>query len=185
MKLVSRMLLAGLLTVMAAAANAQLTFNVEFDNTFDGTLTPPIVGTGTFTLASDPGNGTFAFDAISPVLDFTINGVNFTNADIMSDTSLVLLVLSDYSATQRRLQFSDTGFGGGGPNGGSIDFANAGGLISFEPSYVGAGLNLYFDGVGSGSYLALSGTGDVPEPGTLALLAGMGVVGVGILRRRK
>ena len=186
MKLLARSLtLAALLGIATASANAQLTFNFEFDDTFDATVTPPIVGTGTLTLASDPGNGTFSYGTLNPTYSFTFGATTFTEANYVSNPALSTLVISNFSGGQRRLQFSDTGAGGGGPFGGSVDLTNGNDALSFEPSFVGEGLNLYFTNIIGGSYLALTpASTPVPEPGTLALLVGAGIGGM-MLRRRK
>jgi hypothetical protein len=170
------------LSLLFALRASAITFNFTFDNDPTTGLQPPIVGTGSFSFANDPGNGTFAFNslgAFSMAFSF-IDGEAFTGADIVSDLNQVLVILS-MSGTNRRLQFSDTGSGGGGPFGGSLDFTNSTGLLSFEPSYFGGNLDLYFSNAFFGSYLATTGNAAVPDAssaGTLMFLALVALVGL-------
>jgi len=157
-----------LLFVLKASAT---TFNFGFDNDPTTGIQAPIVGTGSFTFANDPGNGTFAFNslgAFSIAFSF-VDGETFTSADIASDLSQVLVILSPFG-TERRLQFSDTGAGGGGPFGGSLDFVSSSGTLSFEPSYLGGNLDLYFTDAFFGSYLATTGKVTVPDSGSTMML---------------
>lgn len=171
-------------------------FAVSFDFVFDGNSDPGIqtvIGTGSFTFANDPGTGTFAFNslgAFSMTYSFD-NGPTFTEGDIQSDLSQVLVVLSVNGGT-RRLQFSDTGTGSGGPFGGSLDLLTAGGGgLSFEPSYFGGGLDLYFETVPQsesgafGSYLATTSAGasSVPDAATTAGLMLPALLGFLALKR--
>ena len=62
-----RSLAMAVLAVAVPAMAAPVTFDFQFDNTFlDGSVTPPIVGTGWFTIETDPGDGTFALDQVGP-----------------------------------------------------------------------------------------------------------------------
>jgi hypothetical protein len=165
-----RIILAVFSLVFVLTASAT-TFNFGFDNNPATGIQAPIVGTGAFTFASDPGNGTFAFNslgAFSIAFSF-VDGETFTGADIASDLSQVLVILSG-SGMQRRLQFSDTGSGGGGPFGGSIDFVSSSGTLSFEPSYFGGNLDLYGTDAFFGSYLATTGNVTVPDAGSTMML---------------
>jgi hypothetical protein len=182
------------LSLLFALRASAITFTFSFDNDPATGIQAPIVGTGIFTFANDPGNGTFAFNslgAFSMAFSFS-DGSAFTGADIVSDLSQVLVVLSP-SGTDRRLQFSDTGAGGGGPFGGSLDLLNGTGGLSFEPSYFGGNLDLYFTISGEvggffGSYLATTGANGVPEGGStqmLMLLVILAIVGLHCLLRRR
>jgi hypothetical protein len=163
MKRISLLLAVSLAFALRASA---ISFNFQFDNDPTPGIQSPIVGTGTFTFANDPGIGTFAFNtlgAFSMAFNFT-NGASFTQANITSDLSQVFVVLSTFG-TGRRLQFSDDGDGSGGTFAGSLDLVNGAEGLSFEPSYVGAGLRLYFEtGLGFGDYLA------TPEGGSTAIM---------------
>jgi hypothetical protein len=177
LKLLARSLSLAALLGIASAANAQLTFNFEFDGTPDATITPPIVGTGTLTLAADPGNGTFAFNAISPTLSFLVNGESFSNADILTPTANVQVQIST-SGPDRIVNFA----GFGGPFGGSLDLINANARpLSFQPGFG----TLYFDQNSFGTYRGTAASTQVPEPGSVALLVGAGIGGLMIRRRRK
>jgi hypothetical protein len=187
MKRLPFLLLLNLLFAFPASA-------VSFDFVFDGNFDPGIqtvIGTGSFTFANDPGTGTFAFNslgAFSMTYSFD-NGPTFTQGDIQSDLSQVLVVLSVNGGT-RRLQFSDTGTGSGGPFGGSLDLLTAGGAgLSFEPSYFGGGLDLYFETVphsesgAFGSYLATTGSNGVPDAATTAGLMLPALLGLFAMKR--
>ncbi|MBL9206010.1 MAG: hypothetical protein JNN01_13040 [Opitutaceae bacterium] len=163
------------------------TFNFVFDSDFSSGIQAPLAGTGTFTFATDPGDGTHAFSslgAFSMNFSFTSGDV-FTEFDIKSDLALVRVVFSTVGSV-RRLQFSDTGSGSGGPFLGSIDFENSlGRFLTFEPSSTGGNLDLYFESqLGLGSYNATLAT-SVPDDGSTALLAAIGLVVVFAGTRRR
>ncbi len=123
-------------------ASQALTFNFEFDAAGDGLpLDPPIVGTGTFSFDGDPGDGTFALTSL-PNFDFffDFNGDTFSNANIATPVSEVLVVIST-SGSDRVVNFSNTNDFGSGPDEGSIDFENLDNLsetfLTFEPPGLG------------------------------------------------
>ena len=162
-------------------AKAQISFNFEFDATPNASVTTPIVGTGTFWLGADPGDGTFAYDnLVTPTSIFTFGNTTFTNDDIISNASQISVTISQYGE-QRRVQFTDTGGGGGGAYSGSIDFQNATDFLSFEPSFAELGLNTYNINGFFGNYLGLT----TPEPGSIACLIGLGVTGAGLAMKRR
>ncbi|MEA5536414.1 PEP-CTERM sorting domain-containing protein [Crocosphaera sp. XPORK-15E] len=151
-----------------------LTFNFEFDNTDDGTVTPPIVGTGTFSFNGDPGNGTFALTSLAPFnFSYNIGTATFTNADILTPVANVTAIIST-DGSDRFVNFGGTG---GGPFGGSIDFRNGTNFLTFQP---GGGSFYQASGGFFGTY---AGTipvtpASVPEPTTtlgLLVLGGLGV----------
>jgi len=192
MKTIKECLLIVAATIILGAASpafATTTFNFQFDNDPTPGLQSPLVGFGSFTFANDPGNGTFAFNSLGAFsMSFSLaNGQSFTQADILSDLSQVQVILSPFGSG-RRLQFSDTGLGSGGPFGGSLDFINAqNAALSFEPSYVGAGMRLYFADSGPetnqffGDYLATNGS--VPDAGSTIIMMVFGLTGVMGLHR--
>eukprot|EP00804_Cyclotella_cryptica_P015401 CCRYP_008020-RA/>CCRYP_008020-RA protein AED:0.09 eAED:0.09 QI:238/0.66/0.75/1/1/1/4/98/305 len=127
--IVSTAVLAGLASVVEA-----LSFAFEFDNTADSTVTPPIVGTGTFSFDSDPGPGTFALTSL-PNFNFLFNfgSQPLSNADISTPLANILVritgVGSDYSV--------NFGGSGGGLYGGSLDFVHSsnGDGLTFQPNF--------------------------------------------------
>ena len=176
-----------LFALISQGAKAQISFNFEFDATPDDSLTAPIIGTGTFWLGADPGDGTFAYDSlVTPTSTFTFGDTIFTNDNMESNASQISVTISQYGE-RRRVQFTDTGDGGGGPYSGSIDFQNATDYLSFEPSYAGQGLNLYFYNGPVGTYLGLtpSSVQATPEPGSIAFLTGLGATGAALALKRR
>jgi hypothetical protein len=178
-----------------------VSFNFQFDNGGqnepDGTVTPPIVGTGTFTIPNDPGNGTFTLASLTGFsMSYTFGTDMYSQADIQSDNTLTEVVIGDFGGGQRRAYFTDPGGpnGANGPFGGSLDLVNAeqDGL-SFEPANFG-GHNLYFESSASpngnnfmGNYLGLTpspGPATVPEPAGVTLLV-PGVSGLALRAWRK
>ena len=164
---------------LAAPAAAQTTFNFTFDNTADGLVSAPIVGTGSFTTSDTLGAGDFALTSLSDFsFSFAFDSQFFTEADMQTPIGNVVLRITNAGATN----FLNFGGTGGGPFGGSLDFINGtSGQLSFQPGF-GA---LYFHQSNFGTFEATSvATGAVPEPSSwLMLLAGFGLVGA-IARRR-
>lgn len=164
------------LTLLCTSLGFAGTFTFQFDNTFDGTLTPPIVGTGTFTFTTDPGNGTFGF-ADFGTTQFSLNfgGVTFSEADIATPLSNVQLRITEVSG----VRFLNFGGSGGGPFGGSLDFVNGSSSdLSFQPGFG----SLYFSDANFGTYEAVLDT--VPEPAT-SMFLGVGIAALAVLSHRR
>jgi hypothetical protein len=138
----------------------------QFDNTPDATVSPPIVGTGTFGFTGDPGDGTFALTSLtSPTFNFTVGGANFGDADIQTPLATIDIIISTVGLN-RNVTFDSLE---GGPFGGSLDFINGGGTgLSFEPN----GGQLYFSGASFGTF-----QGVVPVPFEFSPVMGFAVLG--------
>lgn len=165
----------------ATTAQAGLIFNFDFDNSPDGLITPPLVGTGTFSFDTDPGDGSHALTSLGPYnFSFTFGLSTFTESNLMTPVGEVLVVLST-AGPVRRVQFSNSNPGGpSGPSGGSIDFFDGSKYLSFEPPGIG-NLDLYLMDGYFGNYVGTS----VPEPSTYAItLAGLAWGGFSKWRRR-
>jgi hypothetical protein len=163
--------------VLTSAAHAQLHFNFTFEPASGSG------GSGVLDLSTDPGIGTFLYSAITPTYTFNVNGDTYTQADYVSDPNLSELVISDLGGGVRGLAFSNTGGSGGGPNHGSVDLHNGTTALSFAPG----GGTAYIEGTGGfAGYSAVSGAATAtPEPGSVAMFAGMGLTGAAFLRRKK
>jgi len=155
-----------------------LSFDFQFDNTPNATVTPPIVGDGTFSFDGDPGDGTFALTSLSNFnFAFNFGGNTFGNADIATPLANVLVQITNSGGT-RSLNFG--GFGGG-PFRGSLDFINGSTNLSFQPNFG----SLYFSNGNFGTYEAIASTTDPTPIPTPALLPGLVGMGVAALRKRK
>ena len=128
MKLLRSIMMATLCT-----AASGLTFDFEFDNTIDATVTAPLVGTGTFTFDGDVSDGTFPLNSLPNYdFDFEFDGARlFGTADIVTPIGNILVQISTVGSTR----FVTFGGSGGGPFGGSIDFSDASGTLSFQPNF--------------------------------------------------
>ncbi len=164
------------------ASRAGVTFNFVFDNNGPGPppATPPFVGSGTLTIADDPGQGTFTLTSLGEYhIAFSIGGDLYTEADIRTTLATVEVVIADNGLGSEGVQFSNVNSFGDGPLSGSVDFSNAAGQsLSFEPPIAGS-LNLYYEtGQGSfGNYTGATPAIAATEPSTLlaGLIAAIGV----------
>jgi len=177
---------------LAGTAHAATTFDFQFDNSggseADGTISTPLVGTGTFISPVDLGVGQYALSSLPGFsVQFNIGSDAFGTADIATPIGQVAVDITQFGQ-QLRVVFTENGSpADGGPHGGSLDLVNGGGdAVSFEPSSAG-GHNLYFATANAdvpglfGNYLGLSAA---PEPSSFALLSA-GLAGFGFLRRRR
>jgi hypothetical protein len=182
----------------ASPAGADATFTFEFDNQgLAGSLplVPPIVGTGTVTLATDPGPGIFALNSLGGFsMSFvfgtdTFSASNSSNSEISTPLFQVVVILTSVPGGEN-LQFSNTQSNGGGSQAGSLDFTNPSGqILTFEPPAFGRGLIHYAEGVSfqnEGVYLGTNAS--VPGPIAGAGLPGLILAGGALLalaRRRR
>lgn len=170
-------LMAALLAVTAATPTEAAVFNFTFDLSPNATVTAPFVGSGTFSFDGVATAGTYALTSLSNYgFDFTVNGNNFTNADLATPASNIAVAIT--------LMGSDllVNFGGsaGGPFGGSADFVGAGGaILSFQPNFG----SLYFSGSSFGTYQGIQTT-SIPEPMSASLMV-LGLAGIMAARRRR
>src|ERR1700761_9326444 len=134
------MSLRGLLATVAiatltsfGAANAT-TFSVLFDDSGigpDGTITPPLVGAGTFNTPDTLTAGGHDLNSLS-FYSFTFtfaNGATFTQADILTPLDGAAIGITDLFAGQR-LVFTEapgSADADGGPEHGALDLQNANG----------------------------------------------------------
>lgn len=155
-------------------------FSVLFDATFDRTLTPGFVGTGTLSFDESLGDGSYALNSLTNLaFNFTVIGQSFTIADLFTDINPVNLVIYNSG--------TDFYFDGGlndGPLGGTLGFIKGASVgADFEPNHGGfapAPFNLYgvFD---LGTSSIVFGTYGVvpsaaPEPSAVFLFAIGGLV---------
>ncbi|MBH8565375.1 PEP-CTERM sorting domain-containing protein [Nostoc sp. CENA67] len=155
-----------------------LTFDFQFDNTPDATVTSPFVGTGTFSFDGDPGNGTFALTSLANFnFSFNVNGNSFTNTALATPVANILARIG----TNGSDRFINFGGSGGGPFNGSVDFVNAS-YLSLQPGFG----SLYFSAAGFGTYQGIirPNVTPVPEPGSILGLLGLSL-GVLLAKNKK
>jgi len=81
--------------LFATGAEA-VTFDYEFDNTPDTTVILPIVGTGTFSVQGDPGNGTFPLTTLTNpefFFEFPSLGETFITSELLTPASNVSVII--------------------------------------------------------------------------------------------
>lgn len=159
-----------------------VTFDFQFDNTFDGTVTAPIVGAGTFSFDGDIADGTFALTSLAN-FDFSFNfvdGSSFTNTDIATPLANILVKVATIGSDR----FVNFGGSGGGPRLGSIDFSNAN-FLTFQPNFG----SLYGSTSGFGTYQGIEPADvtptPVPEPGSMLGLLGLSLGGLVAKNKKK
>lgn len=199
MKVETLVVALGLTVATSCTASAATTFSFQFDDSGggpDGTVSPPIIGTGTFVSPVDLSPGTYA---LSSLTGFSIGfafplETAFSTSDIATPIDEVAVTITRAGPGVERLIFTENGSPpccDNGPLGGSLDLVNSDGYdLSFEPTSFG-GNNLYvaLNPVGelySGNYLALSVTSSVPEPSSWAMIV-IGFIGIsycGLLRAK-
>ena len=150
----------GLLSFTAPANAASISnFNLNFDNTFDNTLSAPFVGTGTFSFDDIVPDDIYNLTSL-PNYNFNINfgATNFTNANITTTASTVLVIISG-SGTD--IRFANTSPFPDGGYSGAIDFVNGANFLSIEPPSFGQNPTTYAASVNSTNY---SGNYTGPAP---------------------
>ncbi len=175
-----RKLLGGLIVLCCIVTTAYAnSFVINFDTRYSGQGT---VFTGTFGFSQVLGDGTWSLvsDLGTYNINFAVGSSTFTNADITTPLSEILVVIYG-GGTQ--INFDNIGLWSG-PHAGSIDFGDSGPYLTTAPSYSGLPLNEYQAVDSSGDwYYGVYQT--VPEPTTLVLLAcGLGVIGLAARRKR-
>jgi hypothetical protein len=162
-------------SVFISAVNASAAvFNFTFDNTFDSTLTPPFVGSGTLGFDGAATVGSYSLASLSNLnMNFSFtNGSSFSLADSISDFSTSGISIFDLGSGNLGLVFT-----GSNPLA-SMRFIKNSDNLSFEPTISisnptgccgGNGVtNLYTNGSSVlGSYNAVSAAQQVPEPTTV------------------
>ena len=166
----------GLIVFSAGGFAGQV--DVQLDGAFDMNLTPPYVGSGSFTFSIDPGDGTHPLSSFG-VYDsnFTLGSATFTTGHMTTTPGTVLVILGT-NPWGRTLHFSNTAAFGDGDQIGAVDFTNGSDFLSFEPPGYGGILIQYIASSANGTY------GAVPEPATwFSLLGGLSLL-YAIRRRR-
>lgn len=164
-------------SVFINAVNASaVVFNFTFDNTFDATLTPPFVGSGTLSFDGAATVGTFSLNSLSNLnMNFSFtDGSSYGIADLNTNLSNAGISVFDPGSGNLAVVFTGNG---GLSQSGSVDFSNSFGVLTFEPTISisnptgccgGDGFtNLYQNGSLQGSYSTVNAAQQVPEPATI------------------
>jgi hypothetical protein len=176
-------------SVFTISTNASAaTFNFTFDRTFDSSLTPPFVGSGTLGFDGAATVGSYSLASLSNLnMNFSFtNGTSFSLADLTSNLSTSGISVFDLGSGNFGLVFTGTSALG------SVDFLKNSTSLNFEPtssisnpkgSFGGNGVtNVYVSDALLGSYNAVSASQSVPEPFTVI---GTLIGGTAALRMRK
>jgi hypothetical protein len=164
----------------SAHTASALTFEFTFDDDADSTVTPPLVGTGSFHFNGDPGDGSFVLGTLAtPVFSASFGGDTFDLADSEDPLDEVLAVIFTEGA-DRFLRFGNINGNSGGQTNGAFDLFNDNNqfqrVLTFEPGVLGGekfATTTYF-----GDYVAVA---VIPEPAAWLLL----VCGLSVLHCRR
>jgi hypothetical protein len=168
----------------SSKADAATIFNFSFDNTSGGGVTPPLVGSGVFSVDDNLGPGSYPLSTLTNVAfnaSFT-HGPSFTLADLEDPLADVLAVITAVGPNLF-MRFGNVNGNSGGTINGAADFVKPGPTsLSFQPGVSGGELYFVTGLSGTGSYEAIQ-IAAVPEPASLVLL-GTGLLYAGARRRR-
>lgn len=168
--------LGAIAALIGTATSAQaITFGFNFDAVSDGTITPPIVGTGTFSF-DDPGNGTFDFFSLTNrSLSFSFSGDTFDDGDIVTTAGTFVNITSTPGG--RSLVFTGSG---NGSFTGSLDFIDNTNVTETALSFGPTGFEgLYFTVDNQGNFSLLGDYEAVVIP--FGVSESLGLVGVATL----
>ncbi len=175
-------------SVFTNAVNASAAvFNFTFDNTFDYTVTPPFVGSGTLSFDGTATVGTYSLASLSNLnvnFSFT-DGSSYTIADLDSGSNLSSSGISIFDLGSGNLGLVTTGNVLRFKNS-SLNFEPTGGindpvaLFSFDSN--ASVVHTYVNNNVGGSYNAVIAAQSVPEPFTIV---GTLIGGTAALRMRK
>lgn len=158
-------------------------FTIDFDDFDDGFLSPPFVGSGSFSYEEPAADGVYFLENLTNFsFEFSfVSGETFTTDDMITPVEEVLIVVSNQGTQVNFANIFD-----GSPNtpsNGALDFENLNSdVLSFEPGdanpYVGS---LYFMNEFFGEYTDAS---FIPVPGGILLFSSGLLVLAGYSRRR-
>ncbi len=168
--------LGAIAALIGTATSAQaITFDFNFDAVPDETITPPIVGTGTFSF-DDPGNGPFDFFSLTNrSLSFSFSGDTFDDGDIVTTAGTFVNITSTPGG--RSLVFTGSG---NGSFTGSLDFIDNTNVTETALSFGPTGFEgLYFTVDNQGNFSLLGDYEAVVIP--FGVSESLGLVGVATL----
>ena len=174
---------AACLLLVQSRVNAGMIFSVVFDDTFDSTLTPPFVGSGTLSFDDNLPDGSYLLNGLTNLaISFTFGVETFTLADLVGADPLALSVAIFNSGTDFYFDGPPSTFFGG-----AADFVNSNGaILSTQPNDFGPPpWNLYFFSLPGGTGGFAGTYGAVPEPGTMTLCGVFGLMAAMTAWRRK
>jgi hypothetical protein len=158
--------------LMLSTTTHAATFDIKFNNTFDGTLNGPFVGSGTLSFDGNLADGTYLLSSLNNLaMSFSFDSDTFTDADISNPATSLSLTLY-----QSGTRFYFDGSESNTDYGGSLDFINsAGRYLSIQPNNLDLSTpyNLYQTDDFFGTY----GVVTTPIPAA-AWLFGSGLLGL-------